>query len=586
MWNVIKKIYRGMDSIRRLIFNLLFWGLLLIAFIAIVETSAEVDDNSVLILNPSGNIVDSVSSVSLTSLASGSSASSETRLRDITRAIKTAADDEKIKALYTNFDNIKNIGYASIQEILESIRYFKSRGKMVYSYSSAYDLKRYYLSVEADEIWVDYMGGVELSGPSIYRFYLKETMEKFGVDVNVFKAGTYKSAAEVYTEYFMSEGMKDHNKKLLNSLWGDVVKNISESRKLSREQVHYYSNNPDILYEKYGRSGYLSAMDEGFADKMKDRFDAEDFLTGDLGYTPVGFQTYLEARDTLFSVQNIALITIEGTITDSSSRAGDVSADQVIAMIKQAKSNKAVKAFVFRVNSGGGGVYASERIRKAILRVKKEGYPVVVSMGDYAASGGYWLSTPANLIFANNSTITGSIGVYGVINTYQDTLKKYAGVNNDGVTLGEYSEATSSFRKISDRNRKYFQASVEKTYNQFLTIVSQARNKHISVIDRLAQGQVWTGVQAGSFELIDRLGTLDNAIVAAAELAGLDRYDIYDVQPMESLQQSLFSSFFAAVKAESTSPVIDRAEEIMEEVNVFERINDPGNLYVLWSGNL
>ncbi len=450
-------------------------------------------------------------------------------LRDILRAIRTAKDDERIRLLVLSLDKLKIGGVAAAYEIRRAVKEFRESGKPVIAIGDGFDQQQYLVASAADEIWMHPQGAVLPTGYGSYPLFFAEGLRKAGVNVHVFKVGTYKSAVEPFIRNDMSPAAREANRAFLSVLWDAFLDAVAQGRGIEREAlVDLVSNLDQAVVAANGDLARL-ALETKLVDALKTHKQMREGLAEKLGkngedYPHVGMDRYLAALDhgdRPATRTAIGVITVEGAIVDGKGQADEAGAERIVPLIRRATRDKNVKAIVLRVNSPGGSAFASELIRQALLEAKAAGKPVVTSMGSVAASGGYWISSTSDEIWAEPTTITGSIGIFGLFFTFDGTAAKF-GIHSDGVGTTPFADAFDPVRPFNPRMAPVIQKVIEKGYDDFLTRVAEGRKMTKEQVDRIGQGRVWAGATAKDLGLVDKLGDLKAAAAAAARLAGLE----------------------------------------------------------------
>ena len=539
--------WRGADIFRKIILNVVFFFFFFIVVFALTsgEPKRIVKDNTALIINPKGVVVEALSgqpAQRFLDQAMGKQ-DSETQLRDLVTAINRAKDDSRINQLILMPEQVTGIGMATLHELEKAIADFKTSGKPVVAYAEGLSQHQYYLAAMADEVWLSPFGSVLIEGYANYRNFFKEALDKLSIKINLFRVGTYKSAMEPYIRNDMSEASKEAGMYWLNSLWRQYLEGLAKSRGLEETELEgMIANYPEILNQAEG-SMAQAAINMKLVDRLITRpeFRSEMAGRGSKGdsadsYRNISFKDYLKAAKppatAIASVDAkiIAIIVAEGAIVSGKQPAGVVAAETVAKQIRKVANNKDLDALVLRVNSPGGSAFASEVIRRELQAVRDLGKPVVISMGDVAASGGYWISTSADQIWADPATITGSIGIFGMIPTFPESLARM-GIYTDGFGTTELAGLRLD-RELDPKVAQIFQRATERGYEEFLQRVGNARQMSRDEVDAVAQGRVWSGEQAQDRGLIDHMGGLQDAVTAATKLAGgTDEYVIKYQQP-------------------------------------------------------
>jgi len=558
-------IWNFIDGARRLVLNLLFLlivGLIILAFISSSDTRV-LQSTTALLLNPQGNIVEEFSGTPLDQAIRQATEQTqpETRLRDLVEAIHRARDDDRIVRLVINPSELRHAGMASLLELEHAIADFKTSGKPVIAVADNLEQQQYYLAATADEIWLNPQGMVWLDGFASYRNYYADAMDKLDVEINLFRVGEYKSAMEPWIRNDMSEEDRAASLFWLGSLWQQYLEGVSRQRGIPLLDLSAAINGfADRLEAADGDFARL-AQEQGLVDKLVSRTEANQELArlgasarGSEVYRQVEFQHYLQMTDMQqdhSSPSIIAVVVLEGEIVRGHQPPGLVGAETQIERLRALADNTEVKGVVLRLNSPGGEAFASELIRREVQALREAGKTVVVSMGDVAASGAYWIATAAEELWATPSTITGSIGVFGMLPTFSEPLNRI-GVHTDGVGTTPLAGKLRLDMPLDADLRRILQRSTERTYDDFIQLVAAARSLSVEEVNRVARGQVWSGVQARDRGLIDQEGSLQQAIDSAARIAGLGpdyrvHYSEVEMTPFESFVMSMTGGVMARV---------------------------------------
>jgi protease-4 len=498
----------------------------------------------------------------LTTLTSSAASVVEMRQRDIVRALKLAETDDRVKAVVVDMDRFMGGGQASLAAIGSSLDGVKKAGKPVYAFATAYTDDSYQLAAHATQIWMDPLGGAMLTGPGGSQPYFKGLLDRLGVKANIYRVGTYKSAVEPFMRSDQSEASKAAIKGVYDEIWGQWKAAVAKAR--PQAQLEQMLTDPAGAVE--GAQGNLAqlALSSKLVDTLGDRVAFGKFVaskvgaddkktTGGFANTPM--DAFLAHYGPASAGKQIGVITIAGTIVDGEGGPGSAAGDTVSGLIYDALDNKDLKALVVRVDSPGGSVMASEKIRLAIEAAKAKKIPVIVSMANLAASGGYWISLPADVIFADPSTITGSIGIFVVIPSAEVGLAKI-GVNADGVKTTPLSGEPDVLNGFSPEFDRVAQSAIENGYRQFLNRVAAARKKTPAQVDAIAQGRVWAGGTARRLGLVDRTGGMNDAFAEAAKRAGLksDGWHAEYIEPPVSFTETLLQGLMPK-RAQATAPM-------------------------------
>lgn len=545
LWNAFTGVFRGIDLARRIVLNLIFLAI----FIAAVafwadDGSPDVPESAALVVNPRGAIVEQLAGDAVDRAIGQLTGDErpETLKRDLERAIRAARDDDRIKVLVLDLNSLNGAGLSTLQDLRAVVEDFKTSGKPVIAAADFYGKSQYYLASAADEIYLHHMGIVMLDGYGRFRSYYKEGLDKAEIDFNVFRVGEYKSAVEPYLRDSMSEQAREANLDWLGDLWDSWIGDVAAARNLTPEALKESIARFDEHLQEAEGSGSEAALRLGLVDHVGDRDAVRDRLIELVGededshsFHSIGLVSYLDTLDddpnAGKSDDTVAVVVASGMILGGHQPPGAIGGESTAALIRQARHDDEVKAIVLRVDSPGGSAFASELIRRELVLAREADKKIVVSMGDVAASGGYWISSASDEIWANANTITGSIGIFGTLPTFQKPLAKHLGTRVDGVGTTWISGAGRVDRELDPRVAAAMQRMVEQGYEDFLIRVGEARSKTRDEVDKIARGRVWSGADAQELGLIDRLGGLEDAIASAAKLAEIG--DDYRVDYLE-----------------------------------------------------
>ncbi|GHA82527.1 signal peptide peptidase SppA [Cognatilysobacter bugurensis] len=545
---------------RRLVFNLLFLLLLVLVIAAIGagDRAEPLLDRTTLVLAPEGRLVEQYSLDPATRALNRTLGENtgEVQLRDLVRALDAARTDKRIERVVLDLDGLQADGMASLREVANAVARVRAAGKPVVAFSEMMDQKQYLLAAQANEVYLDPMGGMLLEGLSRYRLYYREALEdKLGVDMHLFKVGEFKSAAEPYVLDSASAEAKQADLYWMNDVWQRYLTDVAKARKLDPQWLA--ARVQSLPAEVQAANGDLAqyALQHKLVDGLKTRNEVNELLAErgiadldeDSGFRQVSFDGYLAHLDRAVTAPDlrpqVAVVVAEGSITGGEQPPGTIGGESTAALLRDALDDENVKTVVLRVDSPGGEVFASEQIRREVVALKAAGKPVVVSMGDLAASGGYWISMNADRIYADPSTITGSIGIFGLIPTIPRALDKL-GVHADGVSTTGIAGAFDITRPLDPAVGAVIQAVINKGYRDFTGKVAEARGRDIAQVDAVARGRVWSGAQALERGLVDELGGLQAAVDHAAARAKLGKADAWRVHYVEK-PATPFERFFA-----------------------------------------
>ncbi|HVI56478.1 MAG TPA: signal peptide peptidase SppA [Luteibacter sp.] len=554
---VLRGLGRGINITRLVIINVIFFGILGIFLIALLVGghANAVDDKTVLVLAPEGALVEQYSADALSRTLARMSGDGvkQVQVRDLVRAIDAATKDSRISQIVLRTDKLQAGGFAALREVGTALDRFRASGKPVLAWGVSLDQGQYYLAAHADKVYVDPQGGVMATGLANYRLFYKDLLDKLGVEVHLFRVGQFKSAAEPFILDHASPESKEADAYWLGGLWTTWIDEVAKMRGIAPATLRA---DVDGLAERV-RDAKGSLADLAVEEKLVDGVATEQQFVHMLrergvpagkkeqGFRQIGLDGYLADRgfattDMLQTGKGVAVVVAEGEITGGKQAQGSIGGDTTAALIRTVRTDPRTRALVLRVNSPGGEVYAAEQIRREVELTREAGIPVVVSMGDVAASGGYWISMNANRIYAEPNTITGSIGIFGMFYTVPDTLAKI-GVKSDGVGTSPLAGAFDITRPLDPKVGILIQSIIDKGYRDFVGNVAKARGKDFAAIDAIAQGRVWTGQQALDRGLVDRIGSLDDAIHDAAQQAGLGKdFNVrYAEKPMGAFERFL-----------------------------------------------
>ena len=544
----IWKLLVGIKDALVLLFMLLFFGLLYAALSARPAAIGE----GVLAMDLDGVLVEQASRPdALAAFAGAGDITHEFELRDLAAVLDTAKDDDRVKAVALDLDGFLGGGQASLTALGEKIEEVKKSGKPVIAFATGYTDDRYQLASHASEIWMPSLGAMAIAGPGGNNLYFKGLMDKLGVTANVYRVGSYKAAVEPFTRTDMSPEARENAQALGDALLETWREDIARARPAATVGLTRMLSNPVGVTR--AASGDLSraALELKLIDRIGERRAFEGRLAelggkdenSSRGYKRIKLASY-EAQAVSEEKGPIGVVTVAGEIVDGKAGPGTAGGETIARAIEKGLARNDLKALVVRVDSPGGSVLASERIRQAILSAKEKDIPVVVSMGSVAASGGYWVATPGDFIYAEPSTITGSIGVFGLLPSFEGTLAKL-GIGADGIKTTPLSGEPDLLKGPSDAADALIQAGVEQIYSRFLAIVAQARHKSPADIDRIAQGRVWDGGTARQLGLIDGFGGMNDAVLKAAELAklGENQRGLTYLEPEPDFADTLMAAF-------------------------------------------
>jgi protease-4 len=532
---IVRRFFGGLwwllDFSRRLVLNLLFLALIVVLAAGwwIGRQGPVLKDKTALVLNLSGNLVEQYSGSPSEALLADTLGQTrrETQLRDVLHALDAAAKDPKIERVVLNLDDMTGGGVASLRDVAAALARFKGSGKQVVAWGSSFSQRQYFLAAHADELYMHPMGSVELTGIGGNGLYFKDVLDKIGVTMHTFQAGKYKSAIEPLVRNKPSPEALEADQAWMNSLWSGWMADVEAARKLEAGSItRLIDAAPERLAAVQGDMGQL-ALKEKLVDALKtrDEFRAIIIERGASENEEKGTFRQISLLAYLSHIppkrgDAIGVVVAQGEILDDDAPQGMIGGRQTAELIRRAREDDDIKALVLRIDSPGGSAFGSELIRREIELTRKAGKPVVASMGDLAASGGYWITMSSDEVLADAGTITGSIGVFGVMPTFEKTLDKL-GVGVGGASTTWLAAASSPVTAMDKRLADMVQTRIGHYYKQFITLAAQARNTTPEKINEVAQGRVWTGQQAREAGLIDGIGGFHDALARAAERAKL-----------------------------------------------------------------
>ena len=620
---IFSSIWRVLSITRSVVLNLVFF-ILLFSFIGVILSSGEeqapVPDKTALVLNLVGDVVEQKREVDpmeafLSEAMEQQEDQPEILLADILDVIGKAKKDDRVEILVLQLQGLSKAGLTKLQDIAVALEDFKSEGKQIIALGDQFSQDQYYLASTANNIWLNPQGFMLLDGYGRYKMYFKSALEKLAINQHIFRVGTFKSAVEPFIRDDMSDAAKEANKLWLADLWMQYKEDVAKRRGFG---VDNFDENIDNLVAKFSAadSSFAKyALSNNWVDQLKSRQEMRTELIDLVGtnkkgdsYNHIGYKDYIAASSSVLeenadltakSSDKVAIIVAKGTILDGIQKPGTIGGDSTAKLLRKARNNDDVKAVVLRVDSPGGSAYASEIIRQEVELLKKAGKPVVASMGTYAASGGYWISAPADKIYAASSTITGSIGIFGMMMTFEDSLSKL-GIHTDGVGTTDIA-GFGPTQALTPGMANLFQLSINRGYQEFIQLVATNRDMTLEEVDAIAQGRVWSGKKAKELGLVDELGNLTDAVVAAATLAKLEQYDTLLIEKEQSsrnkiIQQLLGQSssvvnlFTAneehvaidlATNSVNNKPLSQFITMMKGELSLMNQFNDPQGRYTL-----
>lgn len=596
-------IWRALDGLRKVLHLIVLLFLFAILFAAFNRHAPVVPAQAALVLKPQGTLVEELSGSAFDRAVGDVTGDREpeTLVRDLVDAIDAAAKDDRIRALVIDTEDLTGGGITKLRAVGRAVAEFRRSGKKVYAWGQYVTQSQYYLMAQADEVYVEPSGAIGVEGYGSYQPYFRDALDKLGVTVNVFRSGPYKSIAEPFIRADMSPEIKAETAELFGTIWARYESDVVASRKLPAGTLTAYvdealpalraaNGDASLVAEKRGLVTGRKTWDEFAALVAKTAGEDDDSHS----FNAIDHEEYLAAVQAQTALESrgggeIAVVAATGNILDGEQAPGNIGGDTLAEVLREARHDDDVKAVVLRIDSGGGSVLASEVIRQQVQALREAGKPVVASFSSVAASGAYYFSTAASEIWAEPTTITGSIGVIAFLPTFEGLLDK-VGVQFDGVATSELAASTRVDQPLAPELKEILQLGVDHEYRNFLRLVADARKKTPEQVDAIAQGRVWSGTKAKELGLVDELGGLPEAIAAAARLAKLkpDSYDVdYREQPLgwrEMLVRDLaVAGARSAAKLgllDGRSSALERvAAEVERRVGRLAAFNDPRHLY-------
>jgi protease IV len=595
------RIGNAITRTRLILSNLFFFAFLLLALIVVFSRSPlpTVPDGGALIIDPAGVIVERRTPIDpLQQWLSPQSVLAETQFDDLLDVMKHAAADGRIGLVALNFDDLQGVSVAHAFALADGVASLRSAGKRVIAYGSYFNQQAYLVASAAEAVYLHPFGQVVLPGFEMNNLYFKGLIDNLDINVHVFRAGRYKEFVEPYTRTDMSEEAREANLELIQGLWRRYQRQVTENRQLEPERFRRFTHSLDAaVAETQGDLARL-AVEYHLVDELltpdQARARVADVTGRDKAGEPrgIGYRDYLKAVNGPAEQprrvrERVGVITAEGPIMVGEQMRGLIAADRMIALIRKARDDASVRALVVRLNTPGGSSFASELIRQELELTQLAGKPVVVSMGPVAASGGYWIASTADAIVAEPTTVTGSIGVFGILPTFEGSLERM-GVTSDGVATSPLGGA-SLFAGLNPQTMALLQAGTEHTYQRFLNLVARGRDTTPDQVDTIAEGRIWLGERAVDLGLVDLLGDESIAVARAAELAGLEQYAVHRIDPqptsrellLRALTGNALGSVLAGGWVEAPATVLPLVRRAGDAWRVLQSLNDPGHSYAL-----
>ncbi len=544
MKKIFSALMRGITGIRTVMLNVFFLFFLGFFIVTLMNAQPSLSDKMVLQLDLTGELVEQVKRPEFGLSALTAPAPRQVKVNDVVNALERAAKDDAVLGVRLDLGELSRAALPHLQELRRAVEAFKESGKPVMAYADNFTQAQYYLAATADEVYIHPLGNIGLQGYAVYRNYIKDALDKLAIAVHVFRAGKYKSAAAPFIHNSMTDDERKANQAWLDTLWGVYTDDLFEMRGIEPERLQYVLDNPALSIQMYeGDLGKLM-LAEHWVDGLKYADEADAQLMQKTGEVDlVGFKTYLMASGSSITPNQpksddnwVGIVFGSGQILHGDQPSGSIGSDTMVEQLTMALEDERIKAVVLRLNTPGGSALASESIRHAVDVLRAHGKPVVVSMGSMAASGGYWIASSADEIWASPATITGSIGVFGIVPNISQSLQKL-GIHTDGLGTTNIAGSLRLDKPLAPELAESIQLTIDQIYKQFIGHVAKGRHMPVEAVAELAQGRVWSGQDALELGLVDSLGGIDDAIQAAARLAGIAK----DFEPIEVLpEQSPF----------------------------------------------
>lgn len=593
--SVIKLIWKTINVFRQIFLNIIFFIAIILIFSGIelikdLKKQDIVPQYGTLVLDLEGVIVDSTryddEIYALQNKIYGKkvNTSRENSLFELTQKIAQATTDPNIDGMVLKLDNFVGADMSSLQYVGKYLSKFKEANKPIYAIGSNFNQSQYYLASYANKIYLTPLGAVNVYGLSANNLYYKTLLDNLKINTHVFRVGTYKSAIEPFIRDDMSDAAKSNTTRWLSAMWKNYLNDISVQRKKAPSQL--VPNPTDMLSELKAAKGSMSqyALSTGLVDVVASNYQYDLDIVQNQHQLSIYDYKLTEKDEQTDDKPLIAVVFVNGTITDSENNTDIAGSQDIVEQLRNIRNNldnQNVQAVILRVNSPGGSVDASEAIRSELEALRSYQIPVVVSMGGMAASGGYWISTASDYIIASPNTITGSIGIFGIIPTFEKSLS-HIGVYNDGVTTSPLAN-NSVTRNLPDEMSQLIQMNIDNGYNTFISLVAKARNMSTEQVDKIAQGQVWLGSEASNIGLVDKLGDFDDAIETAVTLANLTDYKIDWLKPDVSWFNSFYSEMLTMLPKSTAEIFFDQlpqAKQLKQQVSLWNKFHDSQNRYI------
>lgn len=601
---LLRPIWNFINTVRRIILNILFFVIVIFITVALFSGDKEptVPDGGLLVLNPRGMLVEEPRYVSpsdrFVADALGNTPIIETSLHDFLAVIEHAANDDRIAGVVLDLRSFWGGGVGKLELVAERLELVRAAGKPIIAHGNLFTQSQYYLASQADTIYLNPQGAVAIDGYHSYQTYFKGLFDKLHVKPYIFRVGDFKSAVEPYSRSDMSPEAREANQEFIDSLWQNYLAGITRHREIAPELLSGRMDDYLALFAAAENSQAQMALRAGLVDELAHAEEIRQNLIALGGkdsdtnsYRHIGWRDYHQVIQNENIVKRpdtrpqVHVVFAAGTILDGRQPRGTVGGESLAAELRRARLNDNIKAVVLRIDSPGGSAFASEQIRQELLQLREAGKPVIASMSSVAASGGYWIAAGADEIFATPATITGSIGVFGMFLSVQDTLAE-VGVFTDGVSSTEFPYVSID-RDLNEAAQEVIQRGVDRIYLEFLELVANARDMTVDEVHEVAQGRVWTGTRALELGLVDQLGELEDAVIAAAARAELEDYQVtfptYELSGWDAFIAQILDSgvkFAPSLFAPKSPTLVDqKLLQLRREIEAINEFNDPQHIY-------
>ncbi|QIZ76623.1 signal peptide peptidase SppA [Ferrimonas lipolytica] len=591
-------IFSVINGFRRLVLNVLFFGILaaIIVSLGSDSQSPSLQNGAALVIPLNGIVVEELSEVDPVAALFGQNSEEpqEILLSELLHTIQQAGKDDRIGGIVLKPGNL-GAGLSKLEDIGHALTEYKESGKPLLFIGGGIEQTNYYLASFADNITINSGGGVAIEGLGMSRLYYKEALDKLQITTHLYRVGKYKSFAESYTRNDMSDPAREASQAVIDDLWGSYVDTVSSNRDIDPRVLAPSLDNVSQLLEESDNDTAKMALSTGLVDQLATDIEMRAGLMQTFGadeddehqLNAIGYRDYASLVATSSNPlieDKIAIVVAKGTILNGDQPPGTIGGVSTAKLLREARFDEQVKAVVLRVDSGGGSAYASEQLRQEVLALQAAGKPVVASMGSVAASGGYWISASADRIFAQEDTITGSIGIISMFQTFEKAAE-FVGVHQDGVATSDIREI-SFIEPLNEKIGPIVQRLMDKGYHDFISLVSQSRGLDLATVDSVAQGRIWSGIDALELGLVDEIGSLDQAIAAAADLASIGSYDTkvisHELTPEQELIREILNSVSVYMPEPSTdTKLLWQLKGLLKPIEAQLRLNDPNNLYYL-----